>query len=324
MTGGAGFIGSHFIDLCVKTNSPNISKIVVLDNLGYSGRIDNLRNHLASNSIQFVEGDISDDSKVSALIKVEKIDSIINFAAESHVDRSIVSGLPFVKSNVLGVAVLLEAFKKYCSGVFLQISTDEVYGSINFGSWNEEEPLKPNSPYAASKGSADMLVMAYKRTFEIDTRITRCSNNYGPRQFPEKLIPLFITNILSGKKVPVYGDGSNVREWIHVEDHCRSILTVYEKGRFGEVYNIGSGAELSNLDLTRMILEQLNVPESQIEYVRDRRGHDFRYSLDSSKFLREFGEMNFTSLEDGLRETIDWYKENKAWWTSSFFKVKYR
>jgi len=314
ITGGAGFIGSHFVDLCVATNSSKITKIIVLDSLNYSGRLQNLQGHISSSAIRFVRGDIIDKHLLEKLVEEERIDSIINFAAESHVDRSIQSGIPFVQSNILGVAVLLEAFKTYCSGVFLQISTDEVYGSINSGSWDEEEPLKPNSPYAASKASADLLVLAYQKTFGIDARITRCSNNYGPRQFPEKLIPLFVTNIILGKKVPLYGDGQNVREWIHVLDHCRAILSVYKDGKCGEVYNVGSGVEVSNLELTRMILENMNIAEDQIEYVEDRKGHDLRYSLDSTKFSREFASNEFQSLEDGLRRTIDWYVENQSWW----------
>lgn len=314
ITGGAGFIGSHFIDLCIANNPAKISKIVVLDSLTYSGRLENLQAHISSKAIRFVHGDITDSHLVGKLIKDESINSIINFAAESHVDRSIDSGLPFVKTNVLGVAVLLEAFKENCSGVFLQVSTDEVYGSIDSGSWDEDEPLRPNSPYAASKASADLLVLAYKKTFGIDARITRCSNNYGPRQFPEKLIPLFVTNIILGKKVPLYGDGKNIREWIHVLDHCRAILSVYLNGRFGEVYNIGSGAEITNLELTGMILEHLRVAGNQIEYVKDRKGHDHRYSLNSSKFNREFGDLKFQRLDTGLRDTIDWYVENENWW----------
>lgn len=320
ITGGAGFIGSHFVDLCIAKNSTKISKIVVLDSLTYSGRLENLQAHISSKAIRFVHGDITDSNLVNRLIKDEGIDSIINFAAESHVDKSIDSGIPFVRTNVLGLAVLLEAFKENCSGVFLQVSTDEVYGSIDSGSWGEDEPLRPNSPYAASKASADLLVLAYKKTFGIDARITRCSNNYGPRQFPEKLIPLFVTNIVLGKKVPLYGDGKNIREWIHVMDHCRAILTVYQDGRFGEVYNIGSGVETTNLELTRMIFEYLKVAENQIEYVKDRKGHDYRYSLDSTKFNGEFGDIKFQPLDTGLRDTIDWYVENENWWREIVIK----
>jgi len=314
ITGGAGFIGSHFIDLCIATSPAKVSKIVVIDSLTYSGRLHNLKEHISSGAIQFVHGDITDTGLLHKLVKNERLDSIINFAAESHVDRSIESGLPFVQTNTLGTVALLEAFRTFCTGVFLQISTDEVYGSIHSGSWDEDEPLKPNSPYAASKASADLLVLAYKKTFGIDARITRCSNNYGPRQFPEKIIPLFVTNILLGKKVPLYGNGKNVREWINVADHCRAILAVFQKGRFGEVYNVGSGQEITNLELTRMILKHMRTAENQIDYVEDRLGHDVRYSLNSLKFLKEFGEFEFQPLENGLVDTIKWYVEHPNWW----------
>jgi dTDP-glucose 4,6-dehydratase len=262
---------------------------------------------------QFIQGDICDSILVTELIS--GVDAIINFAAESHVDRSISGASDFVQTNIVGVQVLLDAIKASCEKIrFLQVSTDEVYGSIEKGSWSEERPLQPNSPYAASKAGGELLARSYNRTHGMDVVTTRCSNNYGTHHFPEKLIPLFITNLLEGKKVPVYGTGKNVRDWLHVDDHCRGIYQVLMNGRSGEVYNIGGGRELTNLEITEFILEALGAGESSIEYVEDRKGHDIRYSVDWTKINRELGYEPKVKFEDGLRGTIQWYRDNEAWW----------
>jgi dTDP-glucose 4,6-dehydratase len=262
---------------------------------------------------EFIEGDICDPIKVRELIS--EVDAVVNFAAESHVDRSITGAAEFVQTNVVGVQVLLDAIKASGRQIrFLQVSTDEVYGSIEEGSWTEEWPLLPNSPYSASKASGELLARAYNRTHGMDIVITRCSNNYGTHHFPEKLIPLFITNLIEGKKVPVYGTGENVRDWLHVDDHCKGIYQVLMSGRAGEVYNIGGGQELTNNEITTIILDAMGADESSIEYVEDRKGHDLRYSVDWTKINRELGYEPQVKFEDGLSETIQWYRDNEAWW----------
>jgi dTDP-glucose 4,6-dehydratase len=289
------------------------SEIVVLDKLTYSGNRANLEN-IENPNLQLVIGDICNEDLVHTITK--NIDVVVNFAAESHVDRSIDSSKNFFETNILGTHTLLEASRKNEVETFIQVSTDEVYGSIKVGSWDEEYPLEPNSPYAASKAGADLLVRSFHQTYGMDTRITRCSNNYGPNQYPEKIIPLFVTNILRNKKVPLYGDGSNIRDWLHVSDHCRGIDLVLQKGLPGEIYNIGGGREFSNLELTKYILNEMNVHESVIEKVNDRIGHDFRYSLNFEKISTELGYAPRIRFEDGMKETIEWYKSNVDWWQS--------
>ena len=311
ITGGAGFIGSNYVRMLVNGELKGISKLIVLDKLTYSGNKKNL-NDLDSSSFEFIQGDICDTDLVFKLSK--QFDAIVNFAAESHVDRSIDSSREFFQTNVLGAHTLLESARKSNVGIFLQVSTDEVYGSITEGSWDENFPLQPNSPYAASKASADLISQAYHRTYGMDVRITRCSNNYGPYQYPEKVIPLFITNLIQDKKVPLYGQGLNVRDWLHVTDHCRGIHLVLTKGRPGDVFNIGGGRELSNLELTRVILQAMGASEENIEAVADRLGHDFRYSLNIGKIEKELGYKPEVRFEDGISETIEWYKSHKKWW----------
>lgn len=296
VTGGAGFIGSNFI-----RNSKH--NIVVLDLLTYAGRADNVEQDI-------VVGDVCDFEVVDEL--VGSVDAVVHFAAESHVDKSITSGTDFVRTNVLGTQQVLEACKKH-SVRLLYVSTDEVYGSIESGSWDESSPLQPNSPYSASKASGDLLVQAYAKTYGMDACITRCSNNYGPYQFPEKVIPLFVTNILRGKKIPIYGNGLNVRDWIHVNDHCRAISTVLESGKQG-VFNIGGDNELTNIELAGKIIDLMNVDWRVVEYINDRLGHDFRYSVDSSK-IKSLGFYSTVDFDDGLASTIKWYTDNANWWS---------
>ena len=313
VTGAAGFIGSNFVRMIAQRELTGISSVTVLDKLTYAGVKSNL--HIASNIYRysFIEGDICDTLVVTGLLK--DVDAVINFAAESHVDRSITGAEDFVQTNIVGVQVLLDSIKASKRKIrFLQVSTDEVYGSINSGSWTEEWPLQPNSPYSASKASGELLARSYNRTHGMDVVITRCSNNYGTHHFPEKLIPLFITNLIEGKKVPVYGNGMNVRDWLHVDDHCRGIYAVLMNGRSGEVYNIGGGRELTNNEITTLILGAMRADESSIEYVEDRKGHDVRYSVDWTKINRELGYEPRVEFENGLKETIQWYCENEAWW----------
>jgi dTDP-glucose 4,6-dehydratase len=269
---------------------------------------------LNQSDYEFVQGDICDSDLVLKLTK--KVDSVVNFAAESHVDRSIDSSKEFFQTNVIGTHTLLEATRKNNLKTFIQVSTDEVYGSITEGSWDEGFPLQPNSPYAASKASGDLISQAFFRTYGIDVRITRCSNNYGPYQFPEKIVPLFITSILRNRKVPLYGDGQNVRDWLHVTDHCRGIHLVLTKGIPGDIFNIGGGRELSNIELTRIILSALGADEDNIERVADRLGHDFRYSLNAEKIQRELGYRAEINFDLGISQTIEWYKNNKQWWAN--------
>ena len=313
VTGGAGFIGSNFVRMIANGRIEGILSVAVLDKLTYAGNKANLKKAESFESYTFFEGDICDSNLVASLL--DEVDAVVNFAAESHVDRSISGAADFVQSNIVGVQVLLDAIKISKRKIrFLQVSTDEVYGSIQSGSWTEEFPLLPNSPYSASKASGELLARSYYRTHGIDVVITRCSNNYGTHHFPEKLIPLFVTNLIEGKKVPVYGTGENVRDWLHVDDHCRGIYQVLMNGRSGEVYNIGGGREITNNEITSLILEAMGADESFIEYVEDRKGHDLRYSVDWTKINRELGYEPQVKFEDGLRETIQWYRENEAWW----------
>ena len=313
VTGGAGFIGSNFVRRIADSTLQGISSVTVLDKLTYAGVRENLSAAKSSPGYQFIEGDICDPQIVSSL--VGEVDAVVNFAAESHVDRSITSAADFIETNVAGVQVLLDAINATKKKIrFMQVSTDEVYGSINSGTWAEDSPLLPNSPYSASKAGGELLARSYNKTHGTDVVITRCSNNYGPFHFPEKLIPLFITNLLEGKKVPVYGNGKNVRDWLHVDDHCQGIYKVLMNGKSGEVYNIGGGQELTNLEITHLILNAMNSNESSIDYVADRKGHDFRYSVNWSKINQELGYEPKVRFEDGLAETIRWYKENEVWW----------
>jgi len=311
VTGGAGFIGSNYVRMLLDGSLVGVSKLIILDKLTYSGNKSNLKG-LNQSDYEFVQGDICDSDLVSKLTK--KVDSVVNFAAESHVDRSIDSSKEFFQTNVIGTHTLLEAARRNNLGTFIQISTDEVYGSITEGSWDESFPLLPNSPYAASKASGDLISQAFFQTYGIDVRITRCSNNYGPYQFPEKVIPLFITNLLKNKKVPLYGDGLNVRDWLHVTDHCRGIHLVLTKGKAGDIFNIGGGRELSNIELTRVILSAMGAGEENIEKVTDRLGHDFRYSLNIEKIERDLGYKPEINFDLGISQTIEWYKNNEEWW----------
>jgi dTDP-glucose 4,6-dehydratase len=311
VTGGAGFIGSNFVRRVVDGTLSGIGEITVLDKLTYAGNLTNLSG-LPRGSYKFVQGDICDPELVNRVAKEN--DAIINFAAESHVDRSIYGARDFIETNVLGTQNLLNSALQNEIELFIQISTDEVYGTISEGSWIEDFPLLPNSPYSASKASADLVTRSYYRTFGLDARITRCSNNYGPHQYPEKVIPLFVTNLIDNEKVPLYGNGMNVRDWLHVDDHCRGIYAVLMKGSAGEIYNIGGGQELTNKELTLMILDLMGKNDSNIEYVRDRLGHDLRYSVNISKISKELGYQPQIKFEDGIRETIEWYKKNEDWW----------
>jgi dTDP-glucose 4,6-dehydratase len=287
--------------------------VKVLDKLTYAGVQENLKMASELSDYTFMQGDICDPLVVSEFHN--EVDSVVKFAAESHVDRSISGATDFVQTNIVGVQVLLDAIKASGNKIrFLQVSTDEVYGSIESGSWTEEWPLQPNSPYSASKASGELLARSYNRTHGMDVVITRCSNNYGTHHFPEKLIPLFITNLIEGKKVPVYGTGENVRDWLHVDDHCRGIFSVLMNGRSGEVYNIGGGRELTNNEITSLILEAMCADDSSIEYVEDRKGHDLRYSVDWTKINRELGYEPKVKFENGLKETIQWYRDNEVWW----------
>jgi len=311
VTGGAGFIGSNFVRRIIDGTYSGFSSVTVLDKLTYAGTLTNL-SEIPADSFEFVKGDICDSELVGRL--VSEHDLVVNFAAESHVDRSINGTRDFVITNVLGTQTLLDAVKYSNVKTYLQVSTDEVYGTIEKGSWPETDPLLPNSPYAATKASADLICRSYFKTHSMDIRITRCSNNYGRNQFPEKVIPLFVTNLIDNQKVPIYGSGLNVRDWLHVDDHCFGIYLALTKGRAGEIYNIGGGTELTNIALTDKILNLMGRDESSIIYVEDRKGHDIRYSVDVSKISRELGYAPKKNWEVGLKETINWYLENEAWW----------
>ncbi len=313
VTGGAGFIGSNFVRMVARGDLGEITSVKVLDKLTYAGVPANLTEAENLNNYQFIKGDICDSKLVMDLLS--DVDAIVNFAAESHVDRSIAGAKDFIQTNILGVQVLLDAMKASGKRIrFLQVSTDEVYGSINTGSWTEDCPMLPNSPYSASKASGELLARAYQITHGLDVVITRCSNNYGTHHFPEKLIPLFITNLIDGKKVPIYGNGLNVRDWLHVDDHCRGIHLALTKGKSGEIYNIGGGRELTNLAITDLILSAMGADKNSIQFVEDRKGHDLRYSVDWTKINRNLGYQPKVTFEDGLKETINWYRENEKWW----------
>jgi len=312
VTGGAGFIGSNFIRY-MNTRHPEYA-ITNLDALTYAGNLENLKGIPESSSYRFVRGDIRDREALNSLL-AEGFDALVNFAAESHVDRSIDNAAVFVETNVLGTQALLEAALRTSLPLYIQVSTDEVYGSLGpEGLFTEETPLAPNSPYSASKASADLFVRAYHETFGLKTLITRCSNNYGPYQFPEKLIPLFITNALADEHLPLYGDGLNVRDWIFVEDHCSAIDAVLHHGRPGAVYNIGGNAEKTNREITGVILQQLHKPDSLIRHVADRPGHDRRYAIDNTRIRQELGWKPAHDFESGMRTTIQWYLDNRQWW----------
>ena len=313
VTGAAGFVGSNFVRMIAKGCFQKISEVRVLDKLTYAGVKANLDLAISLPRYKFIKGDIC--SYLDVTKAINDVDAVINFAAESHVDRSISGAFDFVQTNIIGVQVLLDAIKDSQKKIrFLQISTDEVYGSIETGSWTEDWPLHPNSPYSASKASGELIARSYNVTHQMDVVVTRSSNNYGTHHFPEKLIPLFITNLLEGKKVPVYGNGRNIRDWLHVDDNCRGIYKVLMNGRSGEVYNIGGGMELTNLDITKFILKEMGSTESSIEFVKDRKGHDFRYSVNWTKIKRELEYEPLVKFEDGLRDTIQWYRNNEAWW----------
>jgi dTDP-glucose 4,6-dehydratase len=312
VTGGAGFIGSNFIRYLLKSH-PSY-QVTNLDKLTYAGNLDNLSDVEKSSDYRFIKGDICDQKLVEELVSND-IDVIVNFAAETHVDRSLYDPKSFVLTNITGTQVLLEAALKYRIKRYIQISTDEVYGSVEKGDFfTEESKLLPNSPYSASKAGADLLVRSYFKTFKVPALITRSSNNYGPYQFPEKLIPLFITNALVDKELPIYGDGLYIRDWIYVEDNCKGIDLVLHKGKEGEVYNLGGGAEKTNLEITSLILQYLNKPASLVKHVKDRPAHDRRYAMECKKAEKELGCKPEVNLEKGLKKTVEWYLENRFWW----------
>jgi dTDP-glucose 4,6-dehydratase len=314
ITGGAGFIGSNFTRLLLTNHFGEmlpVETVTVLDKLTYAGNYSNLESISADTRFRFVKGDICDSRLVDKL--TQECEIIVNFAAESHVDRSIESPSDFIETNVKGVGNLLENAVANKVKTFVQISTDEVYGSISDGSWTEQSPVLPNSPYAASKAAADLLAVAFAKTHGLDVRITRCCNNYGPYQYPEKIIPLFISRLINGKKIPIYGSGNNIREWIHVDDHCTAIGLTIARGKPGAVYNIAGNCEMSNLDLSRLLLEEFKQGLNAIEYVEDRKGHDLRYSLDGRFARDELGFYPKIDFADGIHETIEWYRNNLSW-----------
>jgi len=317
VTGGAGFIGSNFIRcLLSPEGSPAISyQIINLDQLTYAGNLENLADVSASEDYQFVQGDICDGRLVEKILE-SGVEGIVNFAAESHVDRSLYEPDIFIQTNVVGVQVLLDAAIRHRIKRYIQISTDEVYGSLtpDAPGFREDTPLAPNSPYSASKAAADLLVRSYFKTYGLPAIITRCSNNYGPYQFPEKLIPLLITNAMEDKPLPIYGDGLNIRDWIHVQDHCRALRVILETGREGEIYNIGGEGERTNLEITEIVLRLLNKPKSLIRYVTDRPGHDRRYAIDFSKLKNALGWVPAYHLQEALGQTVRWYIDHEEWW----------
>jgi dTDP-glucose 4,6-dehydratase len=314
VTGGAGFIGSHYVRQALSGAYPTVAdaEIVVLDKLTYAGSRENLAPVAESPRFRFVQGDICDAAVVAEVMS--GVDLVVHFAAESHVDRSILGSADFVLTNVVGTHTLLQAALAAGVGRFVHVSTDEVYGSIAEGAWPEDHILEPNSPYSASKASSDLLARSFYRTHGLPVCVTRCSNNYGPYQFPEKVIPLFVTNLLDGGKVPLYGDGLNVRDWLHVDDHCHGIQLVADGGRAGEIYNIGGGTELTNRELTERLVAALGVGWDRVEPVTDRKGHDRRYSVDIAKIGTELGYRPRVSFDAGLADTVRWYRENRAWW----------
>ena len=316
VTGGAGFIGGNFVHYQLKHHPED--QIICLDALTYAGNMETLKDAVSNPNFFFVQGSIADRDAVYALFEREMPDVVVNFAAESHVDRSIEDPGLFLQTNITGTGVLLDACRKYGVGRFHQVSTDEVYGDLPLERtdlfFTEETPLHTSSPYSASKASADLLTLAYFRTFKLPVTISRCSNNYGPYHFPEKLIPLMIINALSDKSLPVYGKGENVRDWLYVEDHCSAIDLIIRGGRIGEVYNIGGHNERTNLDVVKTILRTLGKPESLIRFVTDRPGHDLRYAIDASKIKNELGWVPQTTFDTGIQSTIEWYLKNEAWW----------
>ena len=316
VTGGAGFIGGNFVYYELE-NHPE-DEIICLDKLTYAGNMETLSKAMENPKFKFVKGDIADREFVYQLFESEKPDIIVNFAAESHVDRSIENPEIFLKTNVMGTQVLMDACRKYGISRYHQVSTDEVYGDLPLDRpdlfFTEDTPIHTSSPYSASKASADLLVLAYYRTYKLPVSITRCSNNYGPYHFPEKLIPLIISRALDDQPLPVYGKGENVRDWLYVEDHCAAIDLVMRKGKVGEVYNVGGHNEKTNLEVVKTILKQLDKPESLITYVTDRPGHDMRYAIDPTKIHRELGWLPKTKFDDGIKQTIEWYLNNKEWW----------
>jgi dTDP-glucose 4,6-dehydratase len=313
VAGGAGFIGSNFIRHILATHGD--WQVVNVDKLTYAGNLANLEEVEENPRYRFHRADICDAARIGEIVAETPPDAILNFAAETHVDRSIDDPSLFLRTNVLGTQVLLDAARRASVARYVQISTDEVYGSLGpTGRFTEESPLRPNSPYAASKTAADLLARAYFKTYGTPAIVTRCSNNYGPYQFPEKLIPFFVTLLAAGKPAPVYGDGMNVRDWIHVDDYSRAIEAVLLRGRPGEVYNIGGGNERTNLEITKLLLSAMGKPESMIRFVPDRPGHDRRYAIDDTKVREELGAIPRVPFEEGLRETVRWYRENEAWW----------
>ncbi|MBB5632675.1 dTDP-glucose 4,6-dehydratase [Cryobacterium mesophilum] len=314
VTGGAGFIGSNFVRRTIEDRLPGLegAEVIVLDALTYSGNLANLAPIAASPHYRFVHGDIRDSGLLDTLLP--DVDAVVHFAAESHVDRSVRDASVFVETNVLGTQRLLDAALRANLNRFVHVSTDEVYGSIAHGSWDESRPLEPNSPYSASKAGSDLLARSYFRTHGLNVSVTRCSNNYGPYHFPEKVIPLFVTNLIDDRHVPLYGDGKNIRDWLHVDDHCRGIALVLTGGRPGEIYNIGGGTELTNRELTQMLLDATGHDWSYVDPVEDRKGHDLRYSVDIGKISAELGYAPQVPFEQGLADVVQWYRDNRAWW----------
>src|SRR5664280_2861428 len=313
ITGAAGFIGSRFTEMLLeRADRLGYDDVVLLDALTYSGRRENIESALSDPRVHFVLGSITDADVANDVLA--NAHAVVHFAAESHVDRSITGARTFFETNVLGTQQLLESARRHGVERFVHVSTDEVYGSIESGSWREDHLLEPNSPYSSSKAGSDLAALAYHRTYGLSVMVTRCSNNYGPRQFPEKVIPLFVTNLKDGHKVPLYGDGLNVRDWLHVDDHCRAVLLVLESGRAGEIYNIGGGTELTNRDVTDRLLALCGRDKSMIEPVTDRLGHDRRYSVDWSKIKDELGYEPQVGFDEGLAATVQWYRDNEKWW----------
>lgn len=311
ITGGAGFIGSNFVNN-LALNDPRWEKIFILDSLTYAGNTANLQTAFSQKRVKFIQGDIRDSILVNDIMS--NVQAVVHFAAESHVDRSIVNPIEFVSTNVLGTATLLQASLKHRIEKFIHVSTDEVYGSITYGSWDEKFPVSPNSPYSASKASSDLLALSYFKTYGLPVIVSRCSNNYGPYQYPEKFIPLSITNILDGGFIPIYGKGDQARDWIHVEDHCKALTLLLEKGKVGQIYNIGGSNEMTNLELAIKLLTILGKDQSYVKHVGDRLGHDLRYSVDFSKISQDCGYKPVRNFNESIYATVEWYKQNENWW----------